>query len=208
MSEHGFSIHRPHPWHGLSLGPQPPERVHVYVEITPFDTLKYEIDKESGYLRLDRPQPSSSIPPVPYGFIPRTYCGPRVAALSPETSRGDATADACFFRNAITRRVLLTANSSRHPYHRSDEADDKIIAVLANDLVWGEVRDASELPAALVDRLRHYFGTYKMREAGGPSSVKVHELYGRQRAHAVVEAAIADYRERFPTPVERHGVTS
>ena len=201
MSEHGFSLHRPHPWHGLSVGPEPPARVHVYVEITPFDTLKYEVDKESGYLRLDRPQPSSSIPPVPYGFIPRTYCGPRVAALSAGSLRGDGDPlDACVISERPINRaeVLLAAHvvGGIRTTDR-DEADDKMIAVLANDMVWGTVEDVRDLPAALVDRLRHYFGTYKMREAGGTTSVKVHEVYGRERAHRVVEAAIADYCERF-----------
>ena len=204
MSERGFSLHRPHPWHGLSLGPEPPARVHAYVEITPFDTLKYEIDKESGYLRLDRPQPSSSIPPAPYGFIPMTYCGPRVAALSAGTTRGDGDPlDVCVFSERPINRaeVLLTANVvGGIRTTDGDEADDKIIAVLANDLVWGEVREVAELPVALVDRLRHYFRTYKMRGAAPTTSVEVHEVYGRERALGVVEAAAADYRERFLAP--------
>jgi inorganic pyrophosphatase len=68
--------------------------------------------------------------------------------------------------------------------------------VLANDLVWGDARDVGDLPPALVERLRHYFATYKL----GPdlrSSIVVREVYGRERAHAVVEASIADYREHF-----------
>jgi inorganic pyrophosphatase len=201
MAEHTFSIHRPHPWHGLTAGPEPPGRVHCYVEITPFDTLKYEVDKESGYLRLDRPQVGSSTPPAPYGFIPRTYCGSRVAAFSPETDRGDGDPlDVCVFSERPINRaeVLLTACvvGGIRTTERG-EADDKILAVLVNDLVWGEVQDVAELPVALVDRLRHYFGTYKLRVPGPPSSVLVHEVYGRDRAHAVVAAAIADYRELF-----------
>jgi inorganic pyrophosphatase len=201
MGEHTFSIHRPHPWHGLTAGPEPPRRVHCYVEITPFDTLKYEVDKESGYLRLDRPQVGSSTPPAPYGFIPRTYCGPRVAAFAPESGRGDGDPlDVCVFSERPINRaeVLLTARTVGGIRTTDrDEADDKILAVLANDLVWGEVRDVAELPLALVDRLRHYFGTYKMRGPATPSSVVVHEVYGRERAEAVVEAAIADYLELF-----------
>ena len=201
MSERAFSLYRPHPWHGLAVGPEPPARVHVYVEITPFDTLKYEVDKASGYLRLDRPQPSSSIPPAPYGFIPRTYCGPRVSALSAGTTRGDGDPlDVCVFSERPINRaeVLLTAHVvGGIRTTEGVEADDKMIAVLANDLVWGEVRDVEELPRALIDRLRHYFGTYKMREAGAPSTVQVHEVYGRAHALEVVTAAIDDYRERF-----------
>src|SRR5512133_3962693 len=80
---------RPHPWHGLELGPDPPDVVHAFIEITPFDVIKYEVDKTTGYLRVDRPQRSSSLPPTLYGFIPRTYCGGRVGALSTAVKKGD-----------------------------------------------------------------------------------------------------------------------
>ena len=72
---------RPHPWHGLEVGPNPPEVLNAYIEITPFDLMKYEIDKVSGYLRVDRPQRSSAQHPTLYGFVPRTYCGERVRRL-------------------------------------------------------------------------------------------------------------------------------
>ena len=84
-----FSEWRPHPWHGLAAGREPPLYVNAYVEITPFDLIKYEVDKESGYLRVDRPQRSSSQAPALYGFIPRTYCGAGVAALCPGAREGD-----------------------------------------------------------------------------------------------------------------------
>jgi len=80
---------RPHPWHGLEEGPDPPEILNVFVEITPFDLVKYGVDKVSGYLHVDRPQRSSSQPPALYGFVPRTYCGGRVQRLSPKSKRGD-----------------------------------------------------------------------------------------------------------------------
>jgi len=203
MPERNFSIYRPHPWHGLSIGPEPPSLVHVYVEITPFDTLKYEVDKETGYLRLDRPQQSSSVPPTPYGFIPRTYCGPRVAALSPESKAGDGDPlDVCVFSERPINRaeVLLTGRivGGIRTTDR-DEADDKLIAVLWNDQLWGSARELSELPEALVDRIRHYFATYKMGP-GSSSSVTVREVYGRERAWGVVEAASADYQESFGAP--------
>ena len=55
---------RPHPWHGLEIGPEPPGLVNAFIEITPFDMIKYEVDKVSGYLRIDRPQRGSSHPPA------------------------------------------------------------------------------------------------------------------------------------------------
>src|SRR5688572_29197300 len=84
---------RPHPWHGLSPGPRFPEIVHAYIELTPTDGVKYEIDKMSGYLKVDRPQRFSNFCPTLYGFVPRTYCGELVAAYkiagAPLVDRGD-----------------------------------------------------------------------------------------------------------------------
>src|SRR5712671_6276171 len=74
---------RPRPWHGLEVGPHPPEVLNAYIEITPFDLMKYEVDKVSGYLRVDRPQRSSAQHPTLYGFVPRTYCDQRVRRLAP-----------------------------------------------------------------------------------------------------------------------------
>ncbi|MDC4226837.1 MAG: inorganic diphosphatase [Candidatus Manganitrophus sp.] len=71
------------------MGPNPPSLVHAYIEITPFDTVKYELDKVTGYLHVDRPQRSSALPPSLYGFVPRTYCGRRVGALMRNAKIGD-----------------------------------------------------------------------------------------------------------------------
>src|SRR2546421_599367 len=73
-----------HPWHGITAGEGAPEVVNAYIEIVPTDAVKYELDKASGHLRLDRPQRFSSFPPTLYGFIPQTFCGDRVAELSRE----------------------------------------------------------------------------------------------------------------------------
>ena len=85
-----FYSWRPHPWRGLDPGPAPPGVVHASVEITPYDSIKYEVDKETGYLLADRPPRTSSQPPTLYGFSPRTYCGQSVAALCPRADEGDA----------------------------------------------------------------------------------------------------------------------
>ena len=84
-----YSRWRPHPWHGLEPGADAPRVVNAYIEITPFDLMKYEVDKASGYLRVDRPQRTSSQPPSLYGFIPQTYCGERVRRLAEGCERGD-----------------------------------------------------------------------------------------------------------------------
>lgn len=205
MTDVTFSRFRPHPWHGLPLGPDPPRRVNVYVEITPFDAIKYEVDKESGYLRVDRPQRHSSTPPTLYGFIPRTYCGERIAALSADTAAGDGDPlDVCVVsERPINRAEVLLVARVVGGIRTTDrgEADDKIVAVLENDDVFGAVAELDELPPVLVARLRHYFATYKLSPGDeGGSPVTVHESYGSERAWAVVRAAAADYEYRFGDP--------
>ena len=191
---------RPHPWHGLEVGPAPPAIVNTYVEITPFDTVKYEIDKTTGYLRIDRPQRSSSHPPALYGFVPRTYCGERVGALLPAAKRGDGDPlDICVLSERPIQRseVILEARVlGGLPMVDGEEADDKIIAVLANDEYWLDAKELDDVPSVLIERLRHYFLTYKL-VPGRASDVEVGEAYGREHAEAVVRAAMQDYDEAF-----------
>jgi len=198
-----FSRYRPHPWHGLETGPEPPELVTAYIEITPQDTVKYELDKATGFLKVDRPQLTSSSPPTLYGLIPRTYCATRVAALSPEVEQADGDPlDIC-----VLSERLITSGDILLPARvigglrmiDGDEADDKIVAVLANDPVWGEASDLADLPASLVDRLVHYFMTYKLLP-WEQVRVEITERYGRDHAFAVVEAAMADYVAEFGPP--------
>jgi inorganic pyrophosphatase len=189
---------RPHPWHGLTSGPNPPGLVHAYIELTPFDFVKYEVDKETGYLRVDRPQRTSSQPPTLYGFIPRTYCGERVADLMPKAGRGDGDPiDICVVSERPINRseVILTARVvGGLEMVDGGEADDKIIAVLENDSFWSEVDDLEGLPAGLVERLRHYFLTYK-RFPGQDADVSIERAYDRAHAELVVAAAIEDYAD-------------
>lgn len=191
---------RPHPWHGIEVGPSPPDVVHAYIEITPFDTVKYEVDKVTGFLRVDRPQRTSSSPPTLYGFIPRTYCGARVGALLPGAERGDGDPlDICVLSERPINRseVLLNARIvGGLSMLDGGEADDKIVAVLQNDYLWGQVNDLSQLPNVLTERLRHYFETYKM-VPGKPNAVTIGPAYGRAHAQAVLLAAMADYDEGF-----------
>lgn len=191
---------RPHPWHGLAPGPAPPGLLHAFIEITPFDLVKYEVDKQSGYLRVDRPQRGSSYPPALYGFIPRTWCGPRTMKLSPGSLRGDGDPlDICVLseRPINHGEILVTARVvGGLQMVDADEADDKIIAVLHNDYVYGAARDVRDLPGVLVERLQHYFLTYKLVPER-PSGARIERIYGRAHALRVVRAAIADYDESF-----------
>ncbi|MDD9932525.1 MAG: inorganic pyrophosphatase [Myxococcales bacterium] len=191
---------RPHPWHGLEVGPKPPEIVTAYIEITPFDAVKYETDKVSGYIRVDRPQRSSAQPPTLYGFIPRTYCARRVAELAPEADRGDGDPlDICVVSERPIARADVLMNArvvGGLQMIDGGEADDKIIAVLDNDLFWGDVEDVDGLPEKMVERLEHYFSTYKM-VPGREAPTTISRTYDRAHAFEVIEASIADYQEEF-----------
>jgi inorganic pyrophosphatase len=191
---------RPHPWHGLEVGPNPPKVVHAYIEITPFDLVKYEIDKATGYLRVDRPQRSSSQPPALYGFVPRTFCAQHVAALSSTATVGDGDPlDICVLSERPINRAEVILNArivGGLDVNDGGEADDKIIAVLQNDNVWGHAQDISDLPEVLVERLRHYFATYKL-VPGEDVRLKIERVYDCEHAMRVVEAAMQDYADEY-----------
>ena len=195
-----YSRWRPHPWHGLEPGANAPRVVNAYIEITPFDLMKYEVDKASGYLRVDRPQRTSSQPPSLYGFIPQTYCGERVRRLAEDCERGDGDPlDICVIseRPINHSEVLLRARvvGGLKIIDRG-EADDKIIAVLEGDYVWGEAQEIGDLPAALLERIEHYFATYKL-VPDEPPKLRVSGRYGYAAAAEVIRAAIDDYAEMF-----------
>ena len=124
---------RPHPWHGLEAGDAAPNVVNAYIELTPFDSVKYELDKTTGYVRVDRPQRTSAQPPTLYGFIPRTFCGRRVAKLSPLAKSGDGDPmDICVITERPISRaeIILRARVvGGLQMVDNDEADDKIIAL-------------------------------------------------------------------------------
>ncbi len=191
---------RPHPWHGLEIGDDVPEVVNAFIEITSFDTIKYEVDKKTGYMRVDRPQRSSSLPPSLYGFIPRTYCGDRVGGLSSETAVGDGDPlDICVLsERPIDRAEVILSARVVGGLHMVDEgeADDKIISVLSNDQYYKDVKEISDLPDILIERLRHYFGTYKMIP-GQKVNVSVERVYSRNDAFGVIEASMKDYNDMF-----------
>jgi inorganic pyrophosphatase len=191
---------RPHPWHGLDTGPDPPRLVNAFIEITPFDLMKYEVDKVSGYLHVDRPQRTSAQHPALYGFIPRTYCGERVAALAPGARRGDGDPlDICVLsERAIARNEIIVRGRVIGGLQMLDggEADDKIISVLENDHVWGTARSIGDVPGVLVERLEHYFLTYKLVPGQRPRA-RINKIYGRAHALAVVRAALTDYDDEY-----------
>ncbi len=172
----------------------------------PTDTVKYEADKVSGILRMDRPQQFSNVCPSLYGFIPRTLCDERVAARCRErTGRqalvGDADPlDICVLtEKAVAHGDILVPAIPIGGLRMIDanEADDKIVAVLSGDAAFGALGDLSEVPEALVTRLKHYFLTYKMSPDRPERVVEITEAYGRDEAHEVIRRSREDYTARF-----------
>jgi inorganic pyrophosphatase len=202
---------RPHPWHGIDPGESFPEIIRAYIEIAPTDGVKYEIDKHSGYLKVDRPQRYSSFCPTLYGFVPRTYCGERVAKYGleggPKVSHGDGDPlDVCVLTDRPISRgeILLDARpiGGLRMVERG-EADDKILAVLIGDPTYGDLTDVAQAPRAVVDRLRHYFLTYKAIPGTGPNAITVDPIYSAMHARGILAAARSDYQARFRKPATK-----
>ncbi|MBP6396269.1 MAG: inorganic pyrophosphatase [Saprospiraceae bacterium] len=203
MKPNVFSDFKAHPWHGVSPGSLLPKEVVAFIEISSTDTVKYEIDKPSGYLRIDRPQKYSNVVPALYGFIPRTYCGNQIAALCMEATgigniKGDGDPlDILVLTEKVIPRGDILVDAIPIGGLRlldKDEADDKIIAVLKGDQLYGHFTDIHELPEAIINRLTHYFVTYKQLPEA-PKTVEVMAVYGQDTAFEVILAGLADYKE-------------
>jgi inorganic pyrophosphatase len=199
-------LFKAHPWHGVPIGNHAPERVTAYIEIVPSDTVKYELDKTTGLLKVDRPQKFSNVCPSHYGLVPQTYCGERVAELMCRRSGrsgmvGDADPlDICVLTEKVIPHgdlLLQAIPIGGLSMIDGDEADDKIIAVMEGDAAYGAWRDIGDCPASLIDRLRHYFLTYKNVPDGQPARVELTGAYGREEALAVIDASHQDYLSRF-----------
>lgn len=177
------------------MGREPPEFVNAYIEITPFELMKYEVDTVSGYLRLDRPQRMSVTPPTLYGFIPRTHCGTRVAKLARGAKRGEGDPlDICVLsdRPVVHNEIIVPARViGGFELDDGGEAYDKIIAVIENDHAWGSARNISDVPAIHIERLQHYFLTCKL-VPGKLNRIKIARFYNRAHALRVIRAAMAD----------------
>jgi len=197
--------YKSHPWHGIPIGEGAPEVVTAFIEVIPSDTVKYEVDKLTGYLKIDRPQKFSNIVPALYGFLPQTYCKDEVGKYCMEkTGRkgivgDDDPLDICVLteREITHGDIILKAIPIGGLRMIDDnEADDKIIAVLKGDEVYGHMQDVSELPPGVVNRLRHYFLTYKQLP-GEPAKTEITHVFGKAEALEVIRRSQIDYQNAF-----------
>ncbi len=200
------SQHRAHPWHGVSIGEQSPYVVTSYIEIVPTDTVKYECDKPSGLLKIDRPQKYSNVVPTLYGFLPRTYCAEEVGRRCAERCQrtgivGDGDPlDICVLTERVIAHgdILVTAIPiGGLRMIDGNQADDKIIAVLAGDAVYGDFDNLLDCPSTVLDRLRHYFLTYKRGPDGAAQPVEIAEVYDAGEAHEVIKRSQLDYERHY-----------
>ncbi|MDR1226314.1 MAG: inorganic pyrophosphatase [Prevotellaceae bacterium] len=197
--------YKSHPWHGVDLGKEAPEIVTSFIEVVPTDTVKYEVDKLTGYLKLDRPQKYSNVVPALYGFLPQTYSGDRVADFCMEkTGRKDIVGDGdpvdiCILTEKdVQHGDLLVRARPIGGFRMLDrgEADDKLIAVLYKDAVYGSYKDISDCPKLILDRLRHYFLTYK-DIPGENRNCEITHIFGIEEAQEVIKRAMADYKDKY-----------
>ena len=173
-----------HPWHGVPTGDQAPRIVNAVIEIPQGSRAKYEIDKESGLLKLDRIIYSSFYYPCNYGFIPQTY-GDDKDPLDILVITSQPVQAMCLMEAKVIGVMQMID---------SGDADDKIIAVAAHDPSVRHYNNIEEIPQHFFDELRHFFEEYKRLEN---KSVQVNEFGDKATALTVIEDAMKLYKETF-----------
>ena len=201
-----FSPHTQHPWHGVDLGERAPQVCTAFIEIVPTDTVKYEVDKASGILKVDRPQQFSNVVPALYGFFPKTLCDIEVgnycaSQIFREKIIGDQDPlDVCVLTEKIIARSGILVQAIPIGGFRmidKNEADDKIIAILQGDEVYESWRDITDVHEAIIKRLKHYFLTYKKAPDDTTNRVEIAAVYGREEAYEVIRKSQLDYQNKF-----------
>jgi len=168
------------PWHDVAIGPEAPDVVQAMIEIPKASRSKYELDKETGYLRLDRVLYSSVYYPANYGFIPRTYCDDKDPL------------DILVLTQATILPMTILRAKVIGVMHMVDggEADDKIIAVCPDDMSVSHINDIDELPPHSLKELRAFFEDYKNLEQ---KTVVVDKFQNAAKAKEVVKQSQEDY---------------
>jgi inorganic pyrophosphatase len=171
-----------HPWHNVHHGADSPTIVQAIVEISRGSKAKYEVDKQTGLLRLDRVLSTSFQYPVNYGFIPQTFAGD-----------GDPLDILVLSQIDIEPLSIVTCKVIGVMRMIDKGADDKIIAVCANDESVNHYNDINELPPHFIQELKHFFTRYK--ELENKADVVVDEFFGTEKAYQIIDEAIADYKK-------------
>lgn len=172
------------PWHDVRIGKESPDVVNAIIEIPTNSRAKYELDKESGLLKMDRVLYSSINYPANYGFIPRTFCDDQDPLDILVLSQIDVV-PMCIVQAKVIGVMRMLDEG---------EADDKIIAVALNDMSVNHFNDISELPAHFIKLMRNFFEDYKKLEN---KAVKVEDFQNKTVAMEIIEQSIVDYQSKF-----------
>ncbi len=174
-----------HPWHGVTYGKNAPEIVTGIIEIPKASRAKYEVDKATGLLKLDRVLYSSYQYPANYGFIPQTLGDDNdpldILVLSFETIQPMCLVDA---------KVIGVMNMID-----DGEGDEKIIAVANKDITVNHIDDICDIPQYLLNEYQNFFESYKVLEN---KDVIINGFGGKAEAFKIIEKAIALYKEKYP----------
>src|SRR5688572_23898465 len=173
-----------HPWHGASYGKNAPQRVNALIEISQGSRTKYEIDKATGLLKLDRVVYSSFHYPVNYGFIPQTL-GLDGDPLDILVLCSQTIQPLCLVEATVIGNMQMID---------SGEEDDKIIAVATNDPSVNHIGNISELPRHFFNELKHYFEEYKVLEN---KEVRIDNFQTKEEAYRIIYEAIDLYKKKF-----------
>jgi len=173
-----------HPWHQILPGDDAPNSVNTVIEITSGSKGKYELDKNTGLLRLDRVLSSSVVYPANYGFIPQTYCDDKDPL------------DILVICSVDIIPLTLVQAKPIGVINMMDggEQDDKIIAVAKNDPIYNYMNDIEQLAPHVMKEIVQFFESYKALEK---KFVVVDGIHGRERAHSILMEAIALYRREY-----------
>ncbi len=173
-----------HPWHHVTRGEEAPEIVNAIIEIPKNTRAKYELEKDSGLLMLDRVLYSSVYYPANYGFIPQSYCDDNdpldILVLSSITIQ-----PLCIVRAKVIGVMQMVDQG---------ELDDKIIAVAADDMAVNHINDISELPEHFFKELRRFFEDYKLLEN---KEVVIENFQKKDKALEIVAQSFVDYTHKF-----------
>lgn len=171
-------------WHDISKSRVSPEKFVCVIEISKGSQCKYELDKETGRLLLDRVLYTSTHYPQNYGFIPLTYAGDN-----------DPLDVLVLCSQPILPLTIVTARPiGAIKMIDSGEIDEKIIAVLDNDPMYADYKSVHDLPTHTFNEIRHFFQVYKSLE--GKETV-VHQVQDRAAAIRMIEKSIEHYKEVF-----------
>ncbi len=171
-------------WHDIRADRIAPKDFVACIEIAKSSKNKYEVDKETGMLILDRILYTSTHYPANYGFIPRTYA-----------DDGDPLDVLVLCSEQIAPLSLVRCYPIGHITMIDEgQVDIKVIAVPFKEPTWNAYNDVSELPPHILSEIKHFFGVYKQLEG---KTMTVLEIYGREDSYKVIEQSIEEYNRRF-----------